>query len=143
MKMVKNEMAPALPRRIPLKEPMKVNAFEMARRGNRQLLPLFPYTGPGDIVPCCAALKSDGRGGSIGHFVHTNDVDEVAVLLGGDGARRTGDVFVVSRSHGVGDESDRRRCGRRGRAHEPIDLSPFRWEAIAPALAATEAEEDF
>jgi hypothetical protein len=40
-------------------------------------------------------------------------------------------------------ESDRRRCGRCGRAHEPIDLSPFRWEAIVLALAATEAEEDF
>jgi hypothetical protein len=105
MKMAKNEMAPALPRRIPLKEPMKVNAFEMARRGNTQLLPLFPYTGAGDIVPCCAALKSDGRGGSIGYFVHTNDVDEVAIVLGGDGAKRTGDVFVGPRSHGVGGSS--------------------------------------
>jgi hypothetical protein len=97
-----HEVAPAIPRRTPSKEPIQINAFEMARRGNTQLLPLFPYTGPGDIVPCCSAFQSDGSGVSIGYFVHTNDVDEVAICLGGGGARRTGDVHVGARSHGVG-----------------------------------------
>src|SRR5580658_848549 len=73
------------------KEPMKVNVFEMARRGNTQLLPLFPYVGPGDIVPCSSAFKNDGSGQHrIGYFVHTNCVDEVAVVMGGEGRRRTG-----------------------------------------------------
>jgi hypothetical protein len=85
------------------KEPLKVNVFEMARRGNTQLLPLFPYIGPGDIVPCCAVFKNDGSGQHrIGYFVHTNCVDEIALVMGGEGRRRTGDVFVGPRSHGVG-----------------------------------------
>jgi len=88
------------------KDPMKVNVFEMARRGNTQLLPLFPYLGPGDIVPCCAAFMSDGSSGQHrGYFVHTNCVDEVAVVVGGEGRGKTGDVFVGPRIHGVGGDS--------------------------------------
>ena len=44
------------------KVPMKVNAFDFIRGANTQLLPLFPYPGPGAIVPCCAAFESDGSG---------------------------------------------------------------------------------
>ncbi|MDH7797721.1 MULTISPECIES: hypothetical protein [unclassified Beijerinckia] len=88
------------------KIPMKVNAFEAARQGNTQLLPLFPYLGAGDIVPCVAALASDGKATPIGYFVHTNVVDEVAVSFGSTGRVRSGDVFVGHKSHGVGGDSD-------------------------------------
>lgn len=96
---------PALPGRTPGKAPLHINAFEMARRANCTLIPLFPYTGPGDIVPCTAVLYSDGKPRSVGYFVHTNSVDEVALTLGGDGRLRTGDVHVGPRSHGVGGDT--------------------------------------
>lgn len=95
-------MEPAIPRAEPEKEPMKVNAFDMGRRGNTQLLPIFPYVGPGSIVPCCAVLENDGTANQIGYFVHTNAADEVAVCIGGEGRGRTGDLFVGPNSHGVG-----------------------------------------
>lgn len=88
------------------KVPLKANVFEAARQGNTQLLPLFPYAGPGDIVPCSAALASDGSKHYIGYFIHTNAVDEVAVTFGGAGRMRTGDVFVGPKTHGVGGDSD-------------------------------------
>ncbi len=95
----------AMPAPSATKTPMKVNGFRAAREGNSQLLPLFPYCGPGDIVPCSAALQSDGSGPSVGYFVHTNAVDEVVLSLGSAGRQRTGDVFVGPRSHGVGGDS--------------------------------------
>lgn len=85
--------------------PLKVNAFELVRGSNSQLLPLFPYTGPGAIVACSAAFESDGGNTHIGYFLHENSVDEVAVTLGSNGRARTGDVFVGSRLHGVGGDS--------------------------------------
>lgn len=87
------------------KVPLKVNAFELVRGSNSQLLPLFPYTGPGAIVPCSAAFESDGSGTHIGYFLHENTVDEVAVTMGSNGRVRTGDVAVGSRLHGVGGDS--------------------------------------
>ena len=86
------------------KVPMKVNAFDAVRSANTQLLPLFPYMGPGTIVPCCAALQSDGVH-SPGYFLHRNSVDEVVLNMGGKGGPRTGDVFVGPREHGVGGKS--------------------------------------
>lgn len=88
------------------KVPLKVNAYEMARQGNSQLLPLFPYLGPGDIVPCVAAFRSDGKGTHIGYFVHHNVVDEVGLSLGSTGRLRSGDMFVGHKSHGVGGDTD-------------------------------------
>jgi hypothetical protein len=82
--------------------PMKVSAFQSAGQANSQLMPLFPYLHPGAIVPCTAALETDGSGKGIGYFVHANTVDEVAVTIGGDGPFRTGDVFVGPKEHGVG-----------------------------------------
>ncbi len=82
--------------------PMKANAFDMTQRSSTQLLPLFPYVHRGAIVPCCVAFESDGGGASIGYFVHTNSVDEVAVTLASNGPMRTGEVMVGPRSHGVG-----------------------------------------
>lgn len=96
---------PVMPSPAPDKVPMKVNAFAVARQGNSQLLPLFPYIGPGAIVPCAAALFSDGQPNQVGYFVHSNTVDEVAVVLGSNGRMRTGDVFVGAKSHGVGGDA--------------------------------------
>ena len=88
------------------KIPMKVNVFKFAQGLNSQLLPLFPYMGPGAIVPCCAAFESDGNSTPIGYFLHENTVDEVALTIASDGKVRTGDVFVGPRLHGVGGNSD-------------------------------------
>ena len=82
--------------------PIKVNAFSVAQQSNAQLLPMFPYTHRGAIVPCSIAFESDGGGTRLGYFVHTNSVDEIALTLASNGPQRTGDVFVGPRSHGVG-----------------------------------------
>lgn len=98
-----------LPKPSSGKTPLKANAYEAARQGNTQLLPLFPYLGPGDMVPCCAAIESGGKASNfrVGYFLHTNTVDEVAVSFGsGGGHIRTGDVHVGPREHGVGGDSD-------------------------------------
>lgn len=91
-----------LPQPKPDKEALKANVFEKACSGNTQLLPLFPYIGPGDIVPCSAAFESDGTSHKIGYFIHFNTVDEVAVNYGAGGTMRTGDTWVGTRTHGVG-----------------------------------------
>lgn len=88
------------------KVPMKANVFKFVQGLNSQLLPLFPYMGPGSIVPCCAAFESDGSGTPIGYFLHENTVDEVALTIASDGKVRTGDVFVGPKLHGVGGDSD-------------------------------------
>ncbi len=84
--------------------PIKANAFEATRSANSQLLPLFPYMGPGSIVPCCAALQSDGVH-SPGYFLHENSVDEILLSVGAQGTMRTGDMMVGPRKHGVGGKS--------------------------------------
>lgn len=86
--------------------PMKVNALKLVQGANSQLLPLFPYLGPGAIVPCSAAFESDGGSTHIGYFLHENTVDEVAMAIASNGRVRTGDVFVGSRVHGVGGDSE-------------------------------------
>lgn len=82
------------------KRPVKENIFRMGQIANAQLTPLFPYSGPGDIVPCCAVMKSYGQ--DYGHFHHFNTVDEVAVVFGTNAqVFRTGEVHVGAREHGV------------------------------------------
>jgi hypothetical protein len=95
----------AIPKPDPKKPPMKANLFETARQANTQLLPLFPYIGPGDIVPCSASMRSAGGHNQIGYFLHTNSVDEVAISFGSTGRIRTGDVWCGPRTHGVGGDS--------------------------------------
>jgi hypothetical protein len=84
------------------REPLKVSAFERARVSNTQLLPLFPYTHPGAIVPCVAAFESDGGKTDIGYFIHENTVDELTLCYGSNGQMRTGDFWVGPQKHGVG-----------------------------------------
>ena len=64
-----------------------MNVFEhmMAHQGMLEQLPLFPYLGPGDIVPtaCALALAAGARRAS--HFYHYNDIPEVILCMAGDG----------------------------------------------------------
>lgn len=97
----------AMPEPRPDKPPLKVNAYRHARQANTQLLPLFPYDGPGDIVSACTSIRAGGHSGKRGYFHHTNAVDEVMVSFGANGKVRTGDVMVGPRTHGVGGSGDR------------------------------------
>jgi hypothetical protein len=93
---------PSMPPPKPGKHPMKTNVFQHARHANAQLAPLFPYEGPGDLVPCCSSFRSFPGGPRIGFFQHSNTVDEVFVSFGSTGEVRTGDVFVGAKKHSVG-----------------------------------------
>lgn len=106
--MTKSDSAVSLrvPPPAPGKVAMKANAYRTARQSNTQLLPLFPYDGPGDVVVACAAIRAGGGAGRLGYFLHTNSVDEVMVSFGSNGRVRTGDVNVGPRTHGVGGSAD-------------------------------------
>ncbi len=80
---------------------MVANVFDTMRRGNTQLLPLFPYLHPGAMVPAGAIIQG-GPAADYGHFFHHNTQDEVVVALAASGAMlNTGQVFVGGRVHGV------------------------------------------
>jgi hypothetical protein len=93
---------PVMPAPKPGKHPLKTNVYFQARHSNTQLAPLFPYEGPGDIVPCCSSFRSFPGGPRIGFFQHANTVDEVFVSFGSTGESRSGDVFVGAKKHAVG-----------------------------------------
>ncbi|MGH7899484.1 MAG: hypothetical protein ACREQQ_16130 [Candidatus Binatia bacterium] len=92
-------------RRIPppdgSREPLKVNVFEKMQTGNTQLMPLFPYLGPGAIVPA-GAIFQGAPNADYGQFFHSNSVDEVVVVFGAEGALlQSGQVYVTANTHGV------------------------------------------
>jgi hypothetical protein len=85
------------------KEPRKVNVFEQmtAHQGMLEQLPLFPYFGPGDIVPAAALALTLPETPRL-HFYHYNDVQEVIVCLAGEGALISpGQVYLQQGTHGV------------------------------------------
>jgi hypothetical protein len=85
------------------KRPLKVNVFEnmLAHQGMLEQLPLFPYFGPGDIVPT-AALSLSLPDMPRAHFYHYNDIPEVILTLAGDGALlATGQLYLQQGTHGV------------------------------------------
>jgi hypothetical protein len=87
----------------PGKRPLKVNVFEnmLAHQGMLEQLPLFPYFGPGDIVPTAALSLSLPRMPRA-HFYHYNDITEVILTLAGDGALlATGQLYLQQGTHGV------------------------------------------
>jgi hypothetical protein len=87
----------------PGKVPRKVNAFEsmMAHQGMLEQVPLFPYFGPGDIVPTAALSLSLPEMPRV-HFYHYNDIPEVILALAGDGALLTaGQLYLQQGTHGV------------------------------------------
>jgi hypothetical protein len=89
--------------RSPAKTVRKVNAFEtmLGHQGMLEQLPLFPYFGPGDIVPTAALSLSLPDMPRV-HFYHYNDIPEVIVTLAGDGALLApGQVYLQQGTHGV------------------------------------------
>jgi hypothetical protein len=87
----------------PGKRPLKTNVFEnmIAQQGMLEQVPLFPYFGPGDIVPT-AALSLSLPGMPRAHFYHYNDIPEVILTMAGDGALlSTGQLYLQQGTHGV------------------------------------------
>ena len=87
----------------PGKRPLKVNVFAhmMAHQGMLEQLPLFPYLGPGDIVPA-AALSLTLPGTPRVHFYHYNDVPEVILCMASEGGLiATGQLYLQQGTHGV------------------------------------------
>jgi hypothetical protein len=87
----------------PCKQPLKVNVFEsmMAHQGMLQQVPLFPYFGPGDIVPTAALSLSLPEMPRI-HFYHYNDITEVILAMAGEGSLlATGQLYLQQGTHGV------------------------------------------
>lgn len=87
----------------PGKRPLRVNAFEhvATHQGMLQQAPLFPYLGPGDIVPA-AALSLTLPDTPRVHFYHANDVPEVVLCLASEGGLiATGQMYLQAGTHGV------------------------------------------
>ena len=87
----------------PGKRPLKVNVFEqmLAHQGMLEQVPLFPYFGPGDIVPT-SALSLSLPAMPHTHFYHYNDIPEVVLTVAGDGALlATGQLYLQKGTHGV------------------------------------------
>jgi hypothetical protein len=88
---------------LPGKTPRKVNVFEtmLAHQGMLEQLPLFPYVGPGDIVPTAALSLSLPDMPRV-HFYHYNDIPEVILTMAGDGALlASGQLYLQQGTHGV------------------------------------------
>lgn len=91
--------------RIPLptgrREALKANVFERMQSANTELVPLFPYYGPGAMVPC-GALFRGGPDNDMGHFFHFNTQEEIVCVYGANGALlKTGQVLANPKLHGV------------------------------------------
>jgi hypothetical protein len=87
----------------PGKRPRKVNVFThmMAHHGMLEQLPLFPYLGPGDIVPA-AALSLTLPDTPRVHFYHYNDIPEVILCMASEGGLiSTGQLYLQQGTHGV------------------------------------------
>jgi hypothetical protein len=85
------------------KRPLKVNVFEqaMGHQGMLEQSPLFPYFGPGDIVPTAALSLSLPDMPRV-HFYHYNDVPEVILTVASEGAMlATGQLYLQQGTHGV------------------------------------------
>jgi 3-hydroxyanthranilate 3,4-dioxygenase len=87
-------------------EPLRVNVYEFARSATSSLNPIFPYLGPGCMVPC-TTMHDPGQRGPMGYFLHENTVQEVNVCFGARSTfRRSGAVYVGPKHHGVGRKAE-------------------------------------
>jgi hypothetical protein len=87
----------------PGKRPLKVNVFAhmMTHQGMLEQLPLFPYFGPGDIVPT-AALSLTLPDTPRVHFYHYNEIPEVILCMASEGGLiSTGQLYLQQGTHGV------------------------------------------
>jgi hypothetical protein len=88
---------------VPGKEPRKVNVFEhvMTHQGILEQAPMFPWFGPGDIVPTAACALTMPETPRV-HFYHYNDIPEVIVCMAGEGGLiGTGQLYLQQGTHGV------------------------------------------
>jgi hypothetical protein len=116
----------------PGKRPLKVNVFEnmLAHPGMLEQVPLFPYFGPGDIVPT-AALSLSLPEMPRAHFYHYNDLTEVILAMAGDGSMlSTGQLYLQQGTHGV-TTFLRNAQGPEGQSYQ-ISLIIIRMRAQAP-----------
>jgi len=87
----------------PGKRPLKVNVFAhlMSHQGMLQQTPMFPYLGPGDIVPTASLSLTLPETPRV-HFYHYNDIPEVVLCMAGDGSLiATGQLYLQQGTHGV------------------------------------------
>jgi hypothetical protein len=87
----------------PHKRPLKVNVFEqmMGHHGMLEQIPLFPYLGPGDIVPTAALSLTLPETPRV-HFYHYNDIPEVILCMASEGGLiATGQLYLQQGTHGV------------------------------------------
>src|SRR5262249_19317715 len=93
----------ATPAGVPRKEPRKVNVFEnmLCHQGMLEQIPMFPWFGPGDIVPTAALALTLPDTPRL-HFYHYNDVPEIILCMGGEGSLiGPGQLFIQTGTHGV------------------------------------------
>jgi hypothetical protein len=89
--------------KAPAKQPRKVNVFEhmMTHQGMLEQAPMFPWSGPGDIVPTAALSLTLPETPRL-HFYHYNDVPEVILCMAGEGGLiATGQLYLQQGTHGV------------------------------------------
>jgi hypothetical protein len=87
----------------PGKRPLKVNVFAhmTTHQGMLEQLPLFPYLGPGDIVPTAALSLTLPETPRV-HFYHYNDLPEVILCMASEGGLiTTGQLYLQQGTHGV------------------------------------------
>ena len=116
----------------PGKHPRKVNVFAhaMSHHGMLEQIPLFPYLGPGDIVPT-AALSLTMRETPRVHFYHYNDRPEVILCMASEGGTTaTGQLYLQQGTHGV-TTFLRQPTGAEGK-HYQITLIIIRMKAEGP-----------
>jgi hypothetical protein len=83
------------------REPLKANIYELMRNTSTQLVPLFPYFGPGAMLPA-GALFHGSPGTSYGRFFHRNTEEEVYICFGAQGAlAQAGGMFIQGKMHEV------------------------------------------
>jgi hypothetical protein len=120
----------------PGKRVLKVNVFAhmMAHQGMLEQLPLFPYLGPGDIVPT-GALSLTLPGTPRVHFYHYNDIPEVILCMASEGGLiTTGQLYLQQGTHGV-TTFIRQPAGDEGK-HYQISLIIIRMKPAGPQQEA-------
>lgn len=116
----------------PGKRPLKVNVFAhvMTHQGMLQQRPLFPYLGPGDIVPTAALSLTQPDTPRV-HFYHYNDLSEVILCMASEGGMAaTGQLYLQQGTHGV-TTFLRQPAGAEGK-HYQLALVIFRMRPDGP-----------
>jgi hypothetical protein len=116
----------------PGKQPRKVNVFAhmMSHQGMLQQAPMFPYFGPGDIVPTAALSLTQPNTPRV-HFYHANEVSEVILCMASAGGLiATGQLYLQQGTHGV-TTFLRQPSGPEGK-HYQISLIIFRMQPAGP-----------